>query len=142
MVTSGRWAEEDEEDTTIKPRATVGVAIAPPPSLQELSEPTLALPTKSQSTNSYGGSVAAKIMARYGFKEGQGLGRMEQGMSSALQVSISKRDRSQKTSVTFVIHTYSAKYQFNEVHFKLSKKNLRETDLLSKIVQINLVLVL
>lgn len=25
-------------------------------------------------------------MARYGFKEGQGLGRMEQGMSSALQV--------------------------------------------------------
>lgn len=35
----------------------------------------------------YGGSsVAAKIMARYGFKDGQGLGKQEQGMSMALQV--------------------------------------------------------
>lgn len=33
-----------------------------------------------------GGSVAAKIMAKYGFKEGQGLGKQEQGMSMALQV--------------------------------------------------------
>lgn len=31
-------------------------------------------------------SVAAKIMARYGFKDGQGLGKQEQGMSMALQV--------------------------------------------------------
>lgn len=35
----------------------------------------------------YGGSsVAAKIMARYGFRDGQGLGKQEQGMSMALQV--------------------------------------------------------
>ncbi|CAK9298786.1 unnamed protein product [Gordionus sp. m RMFG-2023] len=31
-------------------------------------------------------SVAAKIMAKYGFKQGQGLGKSEQGMSQALQV--------------------------------------------------------
>lgn len=31
-------------------------------------------------------SVAARIMAKYGFKEGQGLGKKEQGMSQALQV--------------------------------------------------------
>lgn len=30
--------------------------------------------------------MAAKIMAKYGFKEGQGLGKQEQGMSMALQV--------------------------------------------------------
>ncbi|EDW52852.1 GM11755 [Drosophila sechellia] len=31
-------------------------------------------------------SVAAKIMAKYGFKDGQGLGKSEQGMAMALQV--------------------------------------------------------
>ncbi|XP_072393786.1 splicing factor 45 [Diabrotica undecimpunctata] len=84
---SGRWNEEDEEEIAPKqPRPSGGVAIAPPPSLQEPSDPVPIIPTKPQPTSSYGGSVAAKIMARYGFKEGQGLGRMEQGMASALQV--------------------------------------------------------
>lgn len=83
----GRWADEDEEEPAIKPRPSGGVAIAPPPSLQESIDSAPILPSKPQPANSYGGSVAAKIMARYGFKEGQGLGRMEQGMSSALQVS-------------------------------------------------------
>ncbi|KAK8777618.1 hypothetical protein V5799_029038 [Amblyomma americanum] len=32
------------------------------------------------------GSVAQRIMARYGYKQGQGLGKQEQGMSQALQV--------------------------------------------------------
>lgn len=83
----GRWAEEEEEEPVPKqPRPAGGVAIAPPPSLQESSEPLPIIPNKPQPSASYGGSVAAKIMARYGFKEGQGLGRMEQGMSSALQV--------------------------------------------------------
>ncbi|KAL1130333.1 hypothetical protein AAG570_013271 [Ranatra chinensis] len=62
----------DEEDE--KP-ARIGVAIAPPPSLQEQVIP-----------KAYGASVAAKIMAKYGFKEGQGLGKKEQGISMALQV--------------------------------------------------------
>lgn len=38
-------------------------------------------------SNNYGtSSVAAKIMQKYGFKDGQGLGKKEQGMSVALQV--------------------------------------------------------
>lgn len=35
---------------------------------------------------SFRSSVASKIMAKYGYKEGQGLGKSEQGMSTALFV--------------------------------------------------------
>ncbi|EZA60678.1 hypothetical protein DMN91_007109 [Ooceraea biroi] len=76
--------ERDEERTPSSRAIIGGAAIAPPPSLQESSE----LPPPRQSPNlGYGtSSVAAKIMAKYGFKEGQGLGKKEQGMSVALQV--------------------------------------------------------
>ncbi|XP_031619196.1 splicing factor 45 [Contarinia nasturtii] len=65
---------------------SIGAAIAPPPSLQE-STPIIPALQNTNVSNSYGGgSVAAKIMAKYGFKDGQGLGKQEQGMSIALQV--------------------------------------------------------
>ncbi|KAJ3654322.1 hypothetical protein Zmor_013517 [Zophobas morio] len=86
---AGRWADEDEEMEPVqpKPRPSGGVAIAPPPSLQEPAEASPIFPPKPATPSSnFGSSVAAKIMARYGFKEGQGLGKQEQGMSSALQV--------------------------------------------------------
>lgn len=78
--------ERDEERTPSSRGIVGGAAIAPPPSLQESTE--LPPPPPRQSTNlGYAtSSVAAKIMAKYGFKEGQGLGKKEQGMSVALQV--------------------------------------------------------
>ncbi|EFA03164.1 splicing factor 45 [Tribolium castaneum] len=85
---AGRWAEEDDEIEPVqaKPRAS-GVAIAPPPSLQEPAESAPIFPNKPPTpAANFGSSVAAKIMAKYGFKEGQGLGKQEQGMASALQV--------------------------------------------------------
>lgn len=85
---SGRW--EDDEDTREPiqkaPRPGGGVAIAPPPSLQEPADSAPLFPSKPQAASYGGSSVAAKIMAKYGFKEGQGLGKQEQGMSMALQV--------------------------------------------------------
>lgn len=62
-----------------------GAAIAPPPSLQE-STPIIPIQASGVPNALGGGSVAAKIMAKYGFKDGQGLGKQEQGMSVALQV--------------------------------------------------------
>ncbi|XP_063395209.1 splicing factor 45 [Cydia fagiglandana] len=82
---------EEEEAEEISKRAA-GAAIAPPPSLtaETPSPPPAAPQPPPQPGFSLGGygasSIAAKIMAKYGFKEGQGLGKKEQGMSVALQV--------------------------------------------------------
>ncbi|XP_073957736.1 splicing factor 45 [Choristoneura fumiferana] len=78
---------EEEEAEEISKRAA-GAAIAPPPSLTaETPSPPPAAPSAGFSIGGYGASsIAAKIMAKYGFKEGQGLGKKEQGMSVALQV--------------------------------------------------------
>ncbi|KAF6209569.1 hypothetical protein GE061_015317 [Apolygus lucorum] len=67
--------EPDNDGAPPAKQGRGGVAIAPPPSLVEQIVP-----------KAYGASVAAKIMAKYGFKEGQGLGKKEQGISIALQV--------------------------------------------------------
>ncbi|XP_058058542.1 splicing factor 45 [Anopheles bellator] len=86
---AGRPSSDDEEE--FRPgqaRATSGAAIAPPPSLQEsIGVPIPEGGSKVSQLAAYGGSsVAAKIMAKYGFKDGQGLGKQEQGMAVALQV--------------------------------------------------------
>lgn len=81
---AGRWEAEEEEarvELPKVPRSSGGVAIAPPPSLREEPIPETLSPSPSPSTpppapTTYGASsVAAKIMAKYGFKEGQGLGK-------------------------------------------------------------------
>ncbi|KAG7199574.1 hypothetical protein KM043_014181 [Ampulex compressa] len=84
--------ERDEERTPSSRGIAGGAAIAPPPSLQETSELPPPAPRQQSGLGYATLSVAAKIMAKYGFKEGQGLGKKEQGMSVALQVEkISKR---------------------------------------------------
>lgn len=82
---ANRRQSSDEEDNFRPLNANRGTAIAPPKSLQENA--TIVDTSKIANINSYGAStVAAKIMAKYGFKDGQGLGKQEQGISSALQV--------------------------------------------------------
>ncbi|XP_033229156.1 splicing factor 45 [Belonocnema kinseyi] len=78
--------ERDEERTPTSRAMPGGAAIAPPPSLQESSDTPPPSPRQNSNLGYATSSVAAKIMAKYGFKEGQGLGKKEQGMSVALQV--------------------------------------------------------
>uniref|UniRef100_A0A023ETZ2 Splicing factor 45 n=1 Tax=Aedes albopictus TaxID=7160 RepID=A0A023ETZ2_AEDAL len=81
---AGRPSSDDEEE--FRPGLKSGAAIAPPASLQE-SVAQIPDGSKMANLTAYGGSsVAAKIMAKYGFRDGQGLGKQEQGMSMALQV--------------------------------------------------------
>lgn len=82
----GRSDDLEEYKKSPPAQRGAGAAIAPPPSLQESTPIIPALQNSNVSTSYGGGSVAAKIMAKYGFKDGQGLGKQEQGMSVALQV--------------------------------------------------------
>ncbi|XP_054168759.1 splicing factor 45-like [Oppia nitens] len=73
------YGDDSDEETNNKDERRGGATIAPPPSLIEHS-------ANSDNNSANFGSIAAKIMARMGYREGQGLGREEQGMSSALSV--------------------------------------------------------
>lgn len=66
-------------------RGSTGAAIAPPPSLVQDTVGGRDEPVGPRAGLG-SGSVAQRIMARYGYKQGQGLGKQEQGMSQALQV--------------------------------------------------------
>ncbi|XP_077450557.1 splicing factor 45 isoform X1 [Stigmatopora argus] len=72
------------EDEGRPPR---GSKAAIPPPMYEDSDRSRSppVPTSSFLAN-MGGTVAHKIMQKYGFKEGQGLGKHEQGLSTALSV--------------------------------------------------------
>ncbi|CAN8026329.1 unnamed protein product, partial [Ixodes persulcatus] len=79
---------EPEEDSPPRPQrgGAPGAAIAPPPSLVEETGSPGRDDTGSRHPGLGSASVAQRIMARYGYKAGQGLGKLEQGMSQALLV--------------------------------------------------------
>uniref|UniRef100_A0A674P8N5 Splicing factor 45 n=1 Tax=Takifugu rubripes TaxID=31033 RepID=A0A674P8N5_TAKRU len=101
-------SDEDEDyEKERRKRSMGGAAIAPPSSLVDregaftspgakaaIPPPMFEDPDRPRSppgpTSSFlanmGGTVAHKIMQKYGFKEGQGLGKHEQGLSTALSV--------------------------------------------------------
>ncbi|XP_065130798.1 splicing factor 45 isoform X2 [Paramisgurnus dabryanus] len=110
--TEGDSDEDEEYEKEKRKRSMTGAAIAPPSSLMErdssftyeddgrqrtkaaIPPPVFEDSDRPRSppgpTNSFlanmGGTVAHKIMQKYGFREGQGLGKHEQGLSTALSV--------------------------------------------------------
>ncbi|XP_029016296.1 splicing factor 45 [Betta splendens] len=75
------YSYEDES------RPSRGAKAAIPPPMYDDSERPRSPPGPTSSfLANMGGTVAHKIMQKYGFKEGQGLGKHEQGLSTALSV--------------------------------------------------------
>uniref|UniRef100_A0A3B4DGS0 Splicing factor 45 n=1 Tax=Pygocentrus nattereri TaxID=42514 RepID=A0A3B4DGS0_PYGNA len=61
-------------------------AAIPPPIYEDSERPRSPPGPTSSFLANMGGTVAHKIMQKYGFREGQGLGKHEQGLSTALSV--------------------------------------------------------
>ncbi|ETE60071.1 Splicing factor 45, partial [Ophiophagus hannah] len=61
-------------------------AAIPPPMFDEPERPRSPTGPSNSFLANMGGTVAHKIMQKYGFREGQGLGKHEQGLSTALSV--------------------------------------------------------
>uniref|UniRef100_A0A2K6GVS3 Splicing factor 45 n=1 Tax=Propithecus coquereli TaxID=379532 RepID=A0A2K6GVS3_PROCO len=73
-----------EEDS--RPRSQSSKAAIPPPAYEEQDRPRSPTGPSNSFLANMGGTVAHKIMQKYGFREGQGLGKHEQGLSTALSV--------------------------------------------------------
>ncbi|XP_021573669.1 splicing factor 45 isoform X3 [Carlito syrichta] len=73
-----------EEDA--RPRSQSSKAAIPPPVYEEPDRPRSPTGPSNSFLANMGGTVAHKIMQKYGFREGQGLGKHEQGLSTALSV--------------------------------------------------------
>ncbi|KAM9673319.1 splicing factor 45 isoform 2-T3 [Trichechus inunguis] len=73
-----------EEDS--RPRSQSSKAAIPPPVYDEQDRPRSPTGPSNSFLANMGGTVAHKIMQKYGFREGQGLGKHEQGLSTALSV--------------------------------------------------------
>ncbi|XP_029350869.1 splicing factor 45 isoform X1 [Echeneis naucrates] len=78
---SSSYTYEDESRPARGSKAAI-----PPPMYEDSDRPRSPPGPTSSFLANMGGTVAHKIMQKYGFKEGQGLGKHEQGLSTALSV--------------------------------------------------------
>nr|XP_033813877.1 splicing factor 45 isoform X2 [Geotrypetes seraphini] len=82
--------EKDKESAPYeeeqRSRGSSSKAAIPPPIYEDSDRPQSPTGPSNSFIANMGGTVAHKIMQKYGFREGQGLGKHEQGLSTALSV--------------------------------------------------------
>ncbi|XP_063782871.1 splicing factor 45 isoform X2 [Pseudophryne corroboree] len=86
LVEKDRESIVPSYDDEPRPRPPVAKAAIPPPIYDEPERPRSPTGPSNSFIANMGGTVAHKIMQKYGFREGQGLGKHEQGLSTALSV--------------------------------------------------------
>uniref|UniRef100_A0A673B111 Splicing factor 45 n=1 Tax=Sphaeramia orbicularis TaxID=375764 RepID=A0A673B111_9TELE len=102
-------------------------AAIPPPIYDDSDRPRSPPGPTSSFLANMGGTVAHKIMQKYGFKEGQGLGKHEQGLSTALSV-----EKTSKRGGKIIVGDAAEKQQ-NMISADPSKKS--ETNPLTEILK-------
>jgi splicing factor 45 len=81
------WDFPYEEDSRPRSQSSkAAIPSPPPPMYEEPDRPRSPTGPSNSFLANMGGTVAHKIMQKYGFREGQGLGKHEQGLSTALSV--------------------------------------------------------
>lgn len=86
LVEKDRESIVPSYDDEPRPRPSIPKAAIPPPIYDEPERPRSPTGPSNSFLANMGGTVAHKIMQKYGFREGQGLGKHEQGLSTALSV--------------------------------------------------------
>ncbi|XP_040269266.1 splicing factor 45 [Bufo bufo] len=86
LVEKDRESIVPSYDEEPRPRPPIPKAAIPPPIYDEPERPRSPTGPSNSFIANMGGTVAHKIMQKYGFREGQGLGKHEQGLSTALSV--------------------------------------------------------
>uniref|UniRef100_A0A8C6Q9V7 Splicing factor 45 n=1 Tax=Nannospalax galili TaxID=1026970 RepID=A0A8C6Q9V7_NANGA len=93
MAPSTSLVEKDKElpldfpyEEVSRPPSQSSKAAIPPPVCEEPDTPRSPTGPSNTFLVNMGGTVVHKIMQKYGFREGQGLGKHEQGLSKALSV--------------------------------------------------------
>ncbi|XP_056429206.1 splicing factor 45 [Hyla sarda] len=86
LVEKDRESIVPSYDDEPRPRPPIPKAAIPPPIYDEPERPRSPTGPSNSFIANMGGTVAHKIMQKYGFREGQGLGKHEQGLSTALSV--------------------------------------------------------
>ncbi|XP_044133073.1 splicing factor 45-like [Bufo gargarizans] len=86
LVEKDRESIVPSYDEEPRPHPPIPKAAIPPPIYDEPERPRSPTGPSNSFIANMGGTVAHKIMQKYGFREGQGLGKHEQGLSTALSV--------------------------------------------------------
>uniref|UniRef100_A0A7N6FDE1 Splicing factor 45 n=1 Tax=Anabas testudineus TaxID=64144 RepID=A0A7N6FDE1_ANATE len=126
FVGSSSFSYEDEG----RPARGAKAAI-PPPMYEDSDRPRSPPGPTSSFLANMGGTVAHKIMQKYGFKEGQGLGKHEQGLSTALSV-----EKTSKRGGKIIVGDAAENYFYPSVANKKSDPGKKtETNPLTEILK-------